>query len=314
MALTIFIKVLLLTSLIAVALGGGSGSGSGSGKGSGSGSGSGSADPFPCKDTMKWGCSSWKRAGYCEKSSLYFTYVAKRCCKTCGVHVCDREDNGGCAQVCEPDGPGRECTCEPEFKLSKDGKGCELKHAGDYKHHIGPVELATCVNNTNSYRRKHADTDDMEWDEDLATEATEYANYLMAKTAAQGYLFFKHASYSARNGAGENLYAGYGRSNTCANANKAWYSEIKDWDFSRSTWNMGKSFYNIGHFTQLVWKGTTKFALGIAIEEKVHSPLVIVVGRYSPAGNYNNAYEDNIGCLKGSADCKWQMKKREVKN
>ena len=64
-----------------------------------------------------------------------------------------------------------------------------------------------------------------------------------------------HASSSARNGAGENLYwaGGSGIGNAAQSyhdAAEAWYEEISDYDFSSGQSTGGV----IGHFTQMVWR------------------------------------------------------------
>ena len=42
------------------------------------------------------------------------------------VPPCELTKNGGCAQRCTDNGDVAVCTCkEPDFKLAKDGKGCD---------------------------------------------------------------------------------------------------------------------------------------------------------------------------------------------
>ena len=45
-----------------------------------------------------------------------------------------------------------------------------------------------------------------------------------------------------------------------------------------------------GHFTQLVWKGSTKLGVGIAKQ----GSTVVVVARYTPAGNFRGRYQENV--------------------
>jgi hypothetical protein len=42
-------------------------------------------------------------------------------------------------------------------------------------------------------------------------------------------------------------------------ATQAWYDEIKDYDWENPGFSM-----ETGHFTQVVWKGTTKVGFGYA--------------------------------------------------
>ena len=96
-----------------------------------------------------------------------------------------------------------------------------------------------------------------------------------------------HAGPDERPGQGENL-AMYGSTDptdttltTTAFATNAWYNEVKDYNFDSPGFKSGT-----GHFTQVVWKECTKVGFGTAGN--------FVVGRYSPAGNMEGAYEENV--------------------
>ena len=41
------------------------------------------------------------------------------------AHLCDRESNGGCSQICNKKGDNVECSCNEGFKLSSDGVSCD---------------------------------------------------------------------------------------------------------------------------------------------------------------------------------------------
>ncbi len=47
-----------------------------------------------------------------------------------------------------------------------------------------------------------------------------------------------------------------------------------------------------GHFTQLVWKNRERVGVGIAYNSD--RTEVYVVAQYSPAGNYEGQYEENV--------------------
>jgi uncharacterized protein YkwD len=74
---------------------------------------------------------------------------------------------------------------------------------------------------------------------------------------------------------GENLYTYWTSvSNltlTGADAVDSWYSEIFDYDFKKGKSKNGKV---VGHFTQLVWKGTTQLGIGVA-KNKQNSVYVV---------------------------------------
>ncbi|XP_060927967.1 Golgi-associated plant pathogenesis-related protein 1-like [Limanda limanda] len=87
---------------------------------------------------------------------------------------------------------------------------------------------------------------------------------------------------------GENIYYMMGSgAMTGKGAVDAWYSEIKDYNWSSPGFGM-----NTGHFTQVVWKETTKLGVGVAsVGGKVY-----VVAQYSPPGNMNmpGYFEKNV--------------------
>ena len=114
---------------------------------------------------------------------------------------------------------------------------------------------------------------DLTINEEIAKIAKEYAEYL-AKIDE-----FEHSSNTYKGESlGENLYfcSGYGA--PCLTAEKAvksWYDEIKYYNFNRP------SFQNVGHFTQVVWKGTTQLGCGYASRNNNY----YVVCNYFEAGN-----------------------------
>ena len=50
----------------------------------------------------------------------------------------------------------------------------------------------------------------------------------------------------------------------------------------------------VGHFTQVVWKGTTKLGIGRATGKIDEWFCTWAVGRYSPAGNVLGQYQQNV--------------------
>ena len=80
---------------------------------------------------------------------------------------------------------------------------------------------------------------------------------------------------------GENLYMSMSSSKLyyiCGDMSKAWYSEIKDYNFKT-----GKSTGVTGHFTQLIWKDSKEDGFGIAF----NGNYVFTVANYFPGGNFN---------------------------
>ena len=70
---------------------------------------------------------------------------------------------------------------------------------------------------------------------------------------------------------------------------KSWYDECKDpgYDFSSSFTRMNGA-EGTGHFTQVVWKSTTKVGAALSPCGKY------LVANYSPAGNVKGKYFLNV--------------------
>jgi hypothetical protein len=89
---------------------------------------------------------------------------------------------------------------------------------------------------------------------------------------------------------GENIYV-CSNSPHCENKDSAsdavdqWYSEARMHTYGSDFFNM-----STGHFTQVVWKTTTK--LGMAKAEG--NGWVYIVANYSPQGNMQGAFRQNV--------------------
>lgn len=120
------------------------------------------------------------------------------------------------------------------------------------------AELQAGLDATNSYRRQH-NAPDLVWDRSIAAQA---ANYVAG--CPNG--------HSQTKGYGENLAWGYA---SLGAAVKAWYDEVSAYDF-----NQGGFSGSTGHFTQLVWRDTSK--VGCAVNKACSMPTYIC--QYSPPG------------------------------
>jgi hypothetical protein len=72
-----------------------------------------------------------------------------------------------------------------------------------------------------------------------------------------------------------------------AQATDSWYNEIKLYNFNRPGFSM-----DTGHFTQVVWKGSQKVGVGFAITGD--GKTLYVVAQYSPPGNYQGQFGQNV--------------------
>ncbi|XP_055606456.1 uncharacterized protein LOC129754419 [Uranotaenia lowii] len=131
----------------------------------------------------------------------------------------------------------------------------------------------------NRLRAKHS-APPLSRDPALDRYAQEWANNLAARNCA-----LQHRSNGKY---GENLYAAYGKTNLSGeDAVQSWYDEIKFYTFGQAS---PGNFSQVGHFTQVVWKGSTKLGVGMATK----GSNVVVVCNYDPPGNFTGRYRENV--------------------
>jgi hypothetical protein len=145
----------------------------------------------------------------------------------------------------------------------------------------------------NLHRAKHC-SPAMTWDAELAKAAQEWANRCV----------WEHAQGT---GAGENLAAAAGTARTPTETADSWYSEIELYDFAAPG-----SVPNTGHFSQLVWKGSTRLgcaqattcpAANISPSWASFGTAQLVVCRYAPQGNITGAYGENVAPVSEGGTC-----------
>ncbi|OLN96163.1 Pathogenesis-related protein PR-1 type [Colletotrichum chlorophyti] len=110
----------------------------------------------------------------------------------------------------------------------------------------------------------------LEWDDSLASAAQEWATHLLSTGS------LVHSQVS---GQGENLYMQSNSDSPYKNAADAWISEKSDYHGETISQS---NYMGFGHYTQIVWKSTTKVGMAVATNSKG----TFVVARYSPPGNY----------------------------
>jgi pathogenesis-related protein 1 len=125
--------------------------------------------------------------------------------------------------------------------------------------------------------RKEVGVPPLEWSPELAAFAQLWAN-----TLAEGGCKLEHRPSSGKWAQlyGENIYFGTASGLTTLDASKAWYGEIKDFRNEKLALN---NFTKVAHYTQMVWRTTTK--IGIA-KAACPSRGTVIVANYSPMGNY----------------------------
>ncbi|KLO90746.1 plant PR-1 class pathogen related protein [Fusarium fujikuroi] len=116
--------------------------------------------------------------------------------------------------------------------------------------------------------RKAVGNEPLSWDDSLASGAQEWADHLAQLGSLQ------HSGGDD----GENLYMGSG-SNPYASAVEAFLSEKSQYNGEAIS---GSNYMSFGHYTQCVWKTTTKVGMAVA---KDSSGASWVVARYQKPGN-----------------------------
>uniref|UniRef100_A0A0N5B9Y3 SCP domain-containing protein n=1 Tax=Strongyloides papillosus TaxID=174720 RepID=A0A0N5B9Y3_STREA len=144
-------------------------------------------------------------------------------------------------------------------------------------YEVRMIIIFQLLEESNKYRKRHG-APPLEFDQDLANKAQQYAETL----ASTGN--FAHDPKNKEYQTGENL--GFGSiPKIAATVVKLWYDENKDYDYGS-----GQYSSKVGHFTQLVWKGSTKAGFGVAKGRDG----VYVVCKYQPRGNVIGFFKDNV--------------------
>lgn len=134
----------------------------------------------------------------------------------------------------------------------------------------------------NYYRRMHH-VCDLQLSNELCEIAQKYADYLAANDEFE----HSHAKFKDES-MGENLYKCTGYDEIGGNtAVDSWYKEIENYNFKTGKSKNGNM---VGHFTQLVWKESKYFGVGVANNQGTYT----VVANYFPSGNYIGRYTENV--------------------
>ena len=172
------------------------------------------------------------------------------------------------------------CTSGGKIKTIKSTGKPKVPAAGGV-----PAEWADMLNAHNDKRKLHC-VAALQWSADLAAKAQAWANKCTNTHEGTG---------------GENLAFFYpaGQSNTTAFQN-SWYCEVKWYDFNNPKivggFKNGCDAPVNGHFTQVVWKGTTQLGCGKQTCTINGQTGTYWVCKYSPAGNFNdtNSLQANV--------------------
>jgi uncharacterized protein YkwD len=143
-----------------------------------------------------------------------------------------------------------------------------------------PGDAQAFVDAHNRFRAKHC-ARPLAWSAKLAQIAQQWANTLRNKGCA-----FEHSGGSY----GENLAAGTAGTLDPEAVVTMWYDEVSDYKFPDGGFSA-----KTGHFTQVVWRGTTQVGCG----RSLCKGMDIWVCEYDPPGNWQGQYRGNVlprGC------------------
>lgn len=112
----------------------------------------------------------------------------------------------------------------------------------------------------------------LEWSADCAAAAQEWAQILADRDTG--------LVHSGRKGLGENIWQGSGGNPSPDLAADDWLSEQRAYRGERIS---EANFMTVGHYTQMVWSGTTSVGFGYA---RAASGNVYIVANYFPPGNF----------------------------
>jgi len=148
------------------------------------------------------------------------------------------------------------------------------------------VDMQACLEAHNHLRAQHG-APPLEWDETCAQSAQMAAQECMDQEQMH------HNNIGG--GQGQNLFMSMKGGQPNKDGGKvavtAWYSEIKDYDFKKPGFGS-----KTGHFTQLVWKGTTKVGMCKVRGDQNGMDTVYIAANYAPGGNITNdgLFEANV--------------------
>ena len=127
-----------------------------------------------------------------------------------------------------------------------------------------------------NFYRAEVGTPPLQWSNKLAKNALKWANILKKKNC-----LLKHSPQNMRKGYGENIAWNSGYSESAIGVVDRWCSEKEYFNFSTRTCN--GSWDLCGHYTQVIWKNTSK--VGCAVVKCGDEEIWVC--QYSPSGNIN---------------------------
>jgi len=169
---------------------------------------------------------------------------------------------------------------ESKRKAQKDGKQMPISpdiKAAETKRKVSvwkKEDIDACLLAHNKLRAFHG-VPPLTWRFESAEDALEAAEACSRENKLH---------HSNHEGQGQNCAMNY---TSFGEAVDAWYSEVSDYDYKKPDFSS-----DTGHFTQVVWKGTT--AVGMARDASGK----FIVANYYPPGNFRGQFEQQVPPIK----------------
>ncbi len=133
------------------------------------------------------------------------------------------------------------------------------------------------IRERHNYYRKNHNTPGLKWNPVIQQYAQAWAD----KLAAEDRMYHRQP-----NKYGENIYWISGGEVDGSSVVDSWYSEIKYYNYKNPGFGM-----STGHFTQVVWSGSTELGCGKSRSKRGGT---YVVCNYNPPGNYMGMFDKNV--------------------
>lgn len=195
-----------------------------------------------------------------------------------GADDFDDADHAGDDMADPPDEPFDPDMADPDDDQPEDPAPAPVpvKPTGKDPEPAGPLRGILAAHN--KVRAAHCAAP-LKWSDKLAAVAQKWADTLAARGCA-----FEHS----RGKYGENLaFAAPAGTHTSKTATDGWYREVKIYDF-----NDPRFSFEAGHFTQVVWRGSTTLGCGYATCSGGRAELWVC--NYDPPGNVSRSFSANV--------------------
>lgn len=134
-----------------------------------------------------------------------------------------------------------------------------------------PAAISQMIEAHNQWRSRYGVSEQVQWDDTIASYAQEWANHLSANNLRE---HRKDCPY------GENIAYASGQMLSAAAVVDLWGNEVHDYDYETNTCAPGKV---CGHYTQVVWRDSRKIGCGMARNAEGKE---VWVCNYDPKGNW----------------------------